>query len=217
MGGSVLELIGLVGYGMVIGVALAAPIGPVNIEIITRGIRNGFLSGWLVGLGALSTDTVYAVLVVSGLTPLADSTELRFPLFLAGGVMLAYVAISGLRRAGGAADTVGDTPVRRGRSYITGVLIAALSPMGIVYWLSVGAALVAEAVGRAGTVGAPVLVAGVFLGLLAWVSTLSVLAQVARRFVTGRGLRWINILSGLAILGFAIYFFVQAFRSVGWF
>jgi threonine/homoserine/homoserine lactone efflux protein len=201
---------------MVIGVALATPIGPINVEIITRGIRHGFLNGWLVGLGALTTDTVYAVLVVSGLTPLADSPGLRFPLFLAGGVMLTFVALSSLRSAREMAATLDHTAPRRGRSYVTGVLIAALSPMGIVYWLSVGAALVAEAVDRAGSIGAPVLVGGVFLGLLTWVTSLSVLAQIARRFVTGRGMRWVTGVSGVVILGFAAYFFIQAFRSIGW-
>lgn len=213
---TVVELAGLVGYGMVIGVALAAPIGPINIEIITRGIRHGFLNGWLVGLGALTTDTVYAVLVVSGLTPLADTPGLRFPLFLAGGVMLTFVAHSSLRSARDMAATLDHTAPRRGRSYITGVLIAALSPMGIVYWLSVGAALVAEAVDRAGRVGAPVLVGGVFLGLLTWVTSLSMLARIARRFVTGRGMQWVTGISGVVILGFAAYFFLQAFRSIGW-
>ncbi len=213
---TVSELFGLVGYGMVIGVALAAPIGPINIEIITRGIRHGFLGGWLVGLGALTADTIYAVLVVSGLTPLADSPGLRFPLFLAGGVMLSHVALSSLRTARGRSVALDHTVPRRGRSYLTGLLIAAFSPMGIVYWLSVGAALVAEAVNRVGAVGAPVLVGGVFLGLLAWVTFLSVLAQVARRFVTGRGMQWVTGISGIVILGFAIYFFLQAFRSIGW-
>lgn len=201
---------------MVIGVALAAPIGPINIEIISRGIRDGFLHGWSVGLGALSTDTVYAVLVVSGLTPLADTPGLRFPLFLAGGVMLAYVAIMSLRAAREITPPLEHATPRHGRGYVTGVLIAAFNPMGIVYWLSVGAALIAEAVDRVGSAGAPVLVGGVFLGLLVWVTSLSMLAQVARRFVTGQGMRWVTGASGVIILGFALYFFLQAFRSIDW-
>lgn len=211
---SVTEISGLVLYGMFIGVALAAPIGPVNIEIISRGIRFGFLSGWLVGLGALSVDTVYALLVVSGLTPLADSAALRFPLFLAGGVMLAFVGANSLRTALSHPPRDAAAPPHPGRSYVTGLLIAALSPMGIVYWLSVGAALVAEAVDRVGRIGAPVLVGGVFLGLLAWVSTIALLARIARRCVTGRGMRWITGVSGVVILGFAAWFVIQALSSV---
>lgn len=204
------ELLGLIVYGMTVGVALAAPIGPINVEIIRRGIRDGFFPGWMVGVGALSADTIYAILVVSGLTPLADRPTLRVPLFLAGGVMLAWVGWSGVRTAlDGTVDT-GPAPRRGGRSFVTGFLMAAFNPMGIVYWLSVGAALVAEAVDRAGTAGSPALVGGVFVGIFCWVTVISVVAQISRRFVTGKGMRWITGVSGLVIIGFAVWFFWQA-------
>ncbi len=211
---SSIELAGLVAYGMVIGIALAAPIGPINVEIITRGIRHGFRNGWLVGLGALTADTIYATVIVSGLTPVADSPTLRVPLFLAGAAMLAWVGFNSLRTAVRPALDVAGTAPAGGRSYVAGFMIALLSPMGIVYWMSVGAALVAEAVERAGQIGAPVLVVGVFLGLLTWVTTLSVVAQVSRRFVTGNGMRWITGTSGVIILGFAIWFLIQGISAI---
>jgi threonine/homoserine/homoserine lactone efflux protein len=208
------ELLGLIVYGMTVGVALAAPIGPINVELIRRGIRDGFLHGWLVGLGAMSADTLYAILVVSGLTPLADRPALRVPLFLAGGVMLALVGWGSLRHAlAGLPKTEAAAP-RRGRSFVTGFLMAAFNPMGIVYWLSVGAALVAEAVDRVGTAGSPVLVGGVFLGIFCWVTFISVIAQVSRRFVTGNGMRWVTGVSGVIILGFAFWFFWQGITTL---
>lgn len=207
------ELVGLLAYGMFIGVALAAPIGPINIEIISRGIRHGFRNGWYVGLGALTADTIYATIIVSGLTPIADRPALRVPLFLAGAAMLAWVGVNSLRSAFNPLTSVdGDAP-RGQRSYVAGFLLALLNPMGIVYWLSVGAALVAEAVERVGQVGTPVLVIGVFAGLLLWVTTLSVVAQVSRRFVTGTGMRWITGASGVILLGFAAWFLLQGVTS----
>lgn len=211
---SPLEFVGLVAYGMVIGIALAAPIGPINIEIITRGIRHGFRNGWYVGLGALSADTIYATIIVSGLTPIADRPALRVPLFLAGAAMLAWVGVNSLRTAIASVSAAPTETPGGHRSFMTGFLIALLNPMGIVYWLSVGAALVAEAVDRVGRIGSPVLVIGVFLGLLAWVTTLSVVAQVSRRFVTGTGMRWITGVSGVVILGFAGWFLVQGVTSI---
>lgn len=212
---TVLEVLGLVVYGMTVGVALAAPIGPINVELIRRGIRDGFFHGWLVGLGALSADTIYAALIVGGLTPLADRPSLRVPLFLAGGVMLAWVGWNSVRSAlwGKATDDAG-APARRGRSYVTGFLMAAFNPMGIVYWVSVGAALVAEAVDRVGRAGSPVLVLGVMLGILSWVTFISVIAQFSRRFVTGPGMRWVTGISGGVIIGFALWFFWQGFTTV---
>ncbi len=211
---SFIELVGLVAYGMFIGIALAAPIGPINVEIIARGIRYGFRNGWYVGLGALTADTIYATVIVSGLTPIADSPALRVPLFLAGGAMLAWVGFNSLRSAIKPVTNVQPAAPTGNRSYMAGFLIALLSPMGIVYWLSVGAALVAEAVERVGQVGTPVLVIGVFLGLLTWVTTLSVVAQVSRRFVTGNGMRWITGTSGVIILGFSVWFLIQGITAI---
>jgi threonine/homoserine/homoserine lactone efflux protein len=208
------SVVGLVAYGMSIGVALAAPIGPINVEIIRRGIQGGYRRGWLVGIGAMSADTVYAALIVSGLTPVADRPALRIPLFLAGAIMLTWVGYNSVRTAllGVALQKV-EVPGERD-SYITGLLMALFNPMGIVYWLSVGAALVADAVDRAGTAGAPMLVGGVFFGIFLWVTFLSWLAQVARRFVTGRGMLWITGIGGVIIMGFGLWFFWQALASL---
>lgn len=207
------ELIGLIVYGMTVGVALAAPIGPINIEIIRRGIRDGFAHGWLVGLGALSADTVYAMVIVSGFASFAGDERIRLVLYLAGGLMLSWVGWSSLRTAlRGIEGSPDDRPKPRGRSYLTGLLMAAFNPMGIVYWLTVGAGLAADAVSRVGQSGAPVLVIGVMVGIFLWVSTLSVIAQVSRRFVTGHGMRWVTGVSGVIIIGFGIFFVVQAAR-----
>lgn len=201
---------GLMVYGMTIGVALAAPIGPINIEIVKRGIQGGYMRGWLVGLGALSADTLYAILIVSGLTPLADRPALRVPLFLAGAVMLVWIGVNSVRTAlSGAGSDPGRVPAGRA-SYLTGVLMALFNPMGLVYWLSVGAALVADAVERAGSTGAPMLVGGVFAGIFLWVTFLSWLAQVARRFVTGRGMLWVTGIGGIVLIGFGLWFVYQA-------
>ena len=211
---SLMQAIGLIAYGMGIGVALAAPVGPINIEIIRRGILSGARSGWFVGLGALSADTIFAALIVSGLTQFADRPALRAPLFAAGTIMLGYVGWSSITAAI-RGNAVVETSSRSGsRSYITGFLMAALNPMGIVYWLSVGSALVAESVAKVGKSGSPVLVGGVFFGIFCWVTFLAALVRAGRRFVTNRVMQWITGISGVLLIGFAIWFGIQSLRSI---
>jgi threonine/homoserine/homoserine lactone efflux protein len=211
---TVSQIVGMVFYGMGIGVALAAPVGPINIEMIRRGVRNGPFTGWLVGAGALTADTIFAALIVSGLTPLADRPALRAPLFAAGAVMLGYVGFTSIRTAV-MQDPPGPTAARgSSHAYLTGFLMAALNPMGIVYWLSVGSALVAEAVSKVGKSGSPLLIGGVFLGILSWVSFVAVLVRAGRRFVTGRVMQWISGFGGIVLLGFAVWFGIQALRSI---
>ena len=211
---SPIQAIGLIVYGMGIGVALAAPVGPINIEIIRRGILNGARSGWLVGLGALSADTVFAALIVSGLTQFADRPGLRAPLFAAGAVMLGYVGWSSIATAVRGDAVIQTSSGSSSRSYITGFLMAALNPMGIVYWLSVGSALVAESVAKVGKSGSPALVGGVFFGIFCWVTFLASLVRAGRRYVTNRIMQWITGIGGVLLFGFAIWFGIQSLRSI---
>jgi threonine/homoserine/homoserine lactone efflux protein len=92
--------------------------------------------------------------------------------------------------------------------------MAALNPMGIVYWLSVGSALVAESVAKVGESGSPVLVGGVFFGIFCWVTLLAGLVRAGRRFVTDRIMQWITGIGGVLLVGFAIWFAFQALRSI---
>lgn len=207
------ETLGIVLYGATVGVALAAPIGPINIEIIRRGIRDGFVHGWLMGLGALSADTIYALAIVLGFARFAENESIRVVLFLLGAAMMAYIGYGSIRTALNGTVTTSDKPAPpRGHSYITGFLMAAFNPFGIIYWLTVGAGLAADAVNRSGSGAAPLLVIGVMLGILVWVSTLSVIAQISRKFVTGMGMRWITGLSGALLIGFALWFLVSGIR-----
>lgn len=54
--------------GMAIGVAVAAPIGPVNVICIQRAIRSGYGNAFLVGLGAAVGDSVFGAVAAFGLT-----------------------------------------------------------------------------------------------------------------------------------------------------
>lgn len=208
------QSLGLLAYGMGVGVVLAAPVGPINVEIIRRGLLIGSKAGWLVGIGAMTADTIFAALIVSGLTQFADQPEMRAPLFAAGAVMLAYVGWTGLRQALANAMAIEGKARGSSRSFMTGFLMAALNPMGIVYWLSVGSALVAEAVDKVGQIGSPLLVGGVFFGIFCWVSALALAVHFGRRFVNERVLRWTTGVSGVVVLGFAVWFAIQAVRSV---
>lgn len=207
------ETLSIAVYGATVGVVLAAPIGPINIEIVRRGIRDGFVHGWMLGLGALTADTIYALAIVLGFARFAENETVRVILFFFGAAMMAYIGYNSIRNALDAHATDEGNP-RRGQSYITGFLMAAFNPFGIIYWLTVGAGLAADAVNRAGSGAAPVLVIGVMLGIFAWVSTLSVIAQVSRRFVTGNGMRWITGASGLVLIGFAVWFLVSGIQLI---
>lgn len=52
---------------ILLGLSLAAPIGPVNAAQLDKGVRYGFFHAWLVGLGAMAADAVFMLLIYFGL------------------------------------------------------------------------------------------------------------------------------------------------------
>jgi len=58
----------LVFSGMLIGVAVSAPIGPVNIMCIQRSLKQGFGAGLFAGVGAVLGDGTFAAIAAFSLT-----------------------------------------------------------------------------------------------------------------------------------------------------
>ena len=54
--------------GFLIGLAIAAPVGPIGVLCIRRTLVSGRLIGFLSGLGAATADSAYAAVAAFGLT-----------------------------------------------------------------------------------------------------------------------------------------------------
>ena len=52
--------------GIVCGLVVSVPVGPVNLTVINQALRRGFGAAFLMGLGAVCADSVYASLVLWG-------------------------------------------------------------------------------------------------------------------------------------------------------
>lgn len=52
--------------GIVCGLVVSVPVGPVNLTVINQALRRGFRAGLLMGLGAICADSLYASLVLWG-------------------------------------------------------------------------------------------------------------------------------------------------------
>src|ERR1041385_2351693 len=60
--------IGIFARGLVIGFAIAAPVGPIGMLVIRRTLAEGRLLGLLTGLGAAVADALYGCVGAFGLT-----------------------------------------------------------------------------------------------------------------------------------------------------
>ena len=88
--------------GLVIGIAIAAPVGPIGILCIQRSLTDGRLIGLVSGLGAASADAIYGFIAASGLTALSTTLiEQQAWIRLFGGLFLCALGLRILRRKAG--------------------------------------------------------------------------------------------------------------------
>jgi len=202
--------------GIVLGFTVAAPIGPVNIAVIRRGLASGFMPAMLTGLGAGIADAIYVVLVFLGLAPfLGQSFAFRLGMWSIGGVFLIYLGISGLRSREMLSPIATETAARKdSRPFLTGFGITMLNPMTVVSWAAIGGAFFAMFAVDASLTNGLVLAASVFLGSVLWSGAVSLTVHVARQIVNARVLRIVSVVASLALIAFGLGFLIEAAQTI---
>jgi threonine/homoserine/homoserine lactone efflux protein len=193
--------------GLVLGFTIAAAVGPISLLCIRRTLAEGRRVGLASGLGVATADGTYGAIAAFGLTAVTDVLlDWRRGLAVVGGVFLLCLAWRTLRSVPAAVAAPGAEAETRRRGGLPGAYLSTLAltltnPMTI---LSFAALFVGLGVTGGDVLGATLLTLGVFLGSASWWLVLVAVVGAFRSRITARGLRWVNIVSGLLIGAFAI-------------
>lgn len=188
--------------GFVLGLTIAAAIGPISLLVIRRTIAEGRRYGFVSGLGVATADATYGAIAAFGLGAIsAILVSARQVLGLVGGVFLLWLAWRTVRAAPTEAATV--TTRRRGLAgaYLSILGLTLANPMTI---LSFGALFAGLGVTSGVTSDAVLLVLGVLLGSTTWWIVLTSVVGRLRARVTPVWIHRINVASGVVIGAFAI-------------
>lgn len=194
---------------LVIGLSIAAPVGPIGLLCIQRTLAHGRTIGFLSGLGAALADACYGAIGALGVSAvIASMVAARVPLALAGAAFLAWMGVQLLRapvatQARQAADAT--TPLKATLSVF---LLTLANPMTILSFVAVFATISTGHTGHAGGSGgipAATMVLGVFLGSALWWLGLSTMVSSVRHKLSAKTMQSINRLSGAILLAFAVY------------
>jgi threonine/homoserine/homoserine lactone efflux protein len=80
--------------GIILGLTVSMPLGPIGIILINRTIKRGMLSGFFSGLGLATADTLLAVLAALGYTViLSFINEQRFIISLIAGLIIIGIGL----------------------------------------------------------------------------------------------------------------------------
>jgi len=194
---------GLFIHGIIIGIALAAPVGPIAFMCIQRSLVFGRLHGIVSGLGIATADAFYAAVTAFGLALISDFLLARQWFFrLFGGLALILV---GLKIFFAAPPDLAKKP--ESESYLTDfttmLALTFANPLTILFF-----AIIIPGFGGvlAGStwINPVIFVLGVFFGEIAWWVFLCGTLGSMRSYLTRERLHTINRLAGLVITAFGI-------------
>jgi len=205
-----MESLELLARGIAAGLAIAAPVGPVNVLCISRTIARGPRAGLISGLGAATADTIYGAIAGFSITFLIDFLEREeFWIRVVGGLLLVGFGVMYFRKKVPVVSLPGEDGVA-GSDYSSTLLLTLTNPTTVLSFLAVLAGL-----------GMPghrlwwltfLLVAGIFLGSMLWWVTLVLMVNRFRDRLDQRAMRTLNRIAGLAIGGFGIVTFILGLK-----
>ena len=195
--------------GFLLGVGVAAGLGPISLLCVTSGITHGFRPAIGVGLGAALVDGLYAFAAGLGAAALiVGSTRALFQ--IVGGVALLAIAVA-LARSRGAIGGRAMTSFRGGLRASFAATLA--NPSTIVYWAGAFAATVPGlALTRLET--ALVLPLGVAIGSLGWFTLLAAGAATLRGRIGNRLLERSALVGAAGIAAFGLWSLTEGLRTL---
>ena len=193
--------------GVLLGLSAGLAPGPLLALVLAQSLRYGSREGFKVALAPLLTD---CPIILLALLVAAKMAELRPALgvgsLVAGGFVL-YLAWDSFRSVRLEPAAVPDQP----KSWLKGIVTNLLNPHPWLFWLTVGAAILARALTR----GWPRVAAFLFGFYLMLVGSKMILALVAarsRNLLAGRAYRLVIRGLGVLLLFFAVLLFREGFR-----
>ncbi|GAC1633794.1 MAG: LysE family transporter [Ktedonobacteraceae bacterium] len=189
--------------GLLIGLSIAATVGPMSVLCIQRTIHKGQRYGLISGLGIATADALYGCIAAFGLTLIANFlVSQQFWIRLIGGLFLVYLGIRTLlsKPAERAIATKANGFVG---AYVSTLLLTLTNPLTILSFVAIFAGIgVGSASKNYGS--ATVVVLGVFIGSILWWCILTSVVSFLHGRFTSVWLLWINRVSGGIILLFGI-------------
>ncbi|HWZ18842.1 MAG TPA: LysE family transporter [Ktedonobacteraceae bacterium] len=186
--------------GLLIGLSIAATVGPMSVLCIQRTLNKGQLYGLVSGLGIATADGVYGSIAAYGLTLITSFLmhEQQW-IRLIGGLFLMYLGIK----------TILSIPPKRAAilntktnsylgAYASTFLLTLTNPLTILSFAAIFAGIGVGSTSKS-FFSATAVVLGVFSGSTLWWIILTSIISLLRQKMNAQWLLWINRISGAII------------------
>ncbi|MBS2968680.1 LysE family transporter [Metabacillus sp. KIGAM252] len=210
------DAISLILSPLVLGISLAAPLGPVKLEMIKKGMAGGFWPSWLTGIGAITADLFYMASIAAGFLPLFKNPAVSFFLMAAGAVLLFRLGAKSILvffKKDALIESSEPIPHSLPHCFLTGFLIAFANPFNFLFWFGIyGAALsrFSPAAGWPHILGYSFFI---ILGIFLWNLNVAFTVHFGRNLISNKMIKKISFAAGLMLIAFSFKLIWDFFHS----
>lgn len=183
-----------------VGVAVAAPVGPMSLLCMQRTLASGRRAGLACGAGIAAADASFAALAGFGLAAMSQALIAASPWIRLAGSMLMIVL--GLRIALTApASATRPAEPNGGSGFLTAYALTLANPPTLLFFAGIFASL-----GQlSGPIEALTFATGVFLGSAAWWLLLTTIVLACAARLTARVMRALNLAAGAILAAYGAH------------
>ncbi|HDX9578699.1 TPA: LysE family transporter [Bacillus pseudomycoides] len=190
--------------GLIIGLSIAAPVGPIGVLCIRRTLEYGKFIGFMSGLGAATADGLYGMIAGLGLTFITSFlVEQQEWIHLIGSVFLLYLGLKIFvsKPSKIAAKANGNNVFG---AYASTFLLTITNPVTILSFLAIFSGL-GISNSNDDLIASLVVVLGVFFGSALWWLILSGVTGLLMNRMKNFPLNIVNRISGFILLMFGFW------------
>jgi threonine/homoserine/homoserine lactone efflux protein len=191
--------------GVIIGLIVALPLGPIGILCIQRTLSRGYLAGLFTGLGIAAADAVCGAVATFGVTVVSDIVaSQQFWFRLIGGIVICGMGGRIYHQSDGKEISASTDQVSSLDNFFWAFILTVVNPALILSFFAIFATM-GLAWKNINLVSGLLLVSGVFSGSAVWWLLLSGAASRLRRRFTDSIIRKVNRISGIVIAAFGLF------------
>jgi threonine/homoserine/homoserine lactone efflux protein len=191
--------------GFLIGFAASVPLGPIGVLCIQRTLHRGKLSGFVSGLGAAFSDTIYAIIAGFSISYVVAFIEEQFFWLQIFGAIILFLLGLHIFRSNPAVQLRRQRKRKNSliQDFASTFFITISNPLAVFLFIAFFASF--RAINpNTGIWGQLILIGGVFVGAATWWLTLVSIVSLFRSALNLRRLFWINKIAGATIIVFVI-------------
>jgi threonine/homoserine/homoserine lactone efflux protein len=194
--------------GLLAGLFIAAPVGPVNVLCISRTLVKGWRSGLVSGFGAATADTLYGCIAGFSITFIIQFLlREEFWIRLFGGILLVLIGVRYYFKQPQSLSAQRQVGPEHS-DYISTLFLNLTNPTTVLSFLAILATLGMKE-DKASWLTL-LLVAGIFCGSMLWWIVLIGIVNRVRDRIDDHAMLWMNRVAGVAIGGFGVVTFVMS-------